>query len=242
MWAICKKEFRQFFNTLTGYLAIGLFLLLTGTLLFVFSNFNIFDYGYASMENFFTLAPNVLLLLIPAVTMRLFPDEWRSGTMEILQTRPLTNARIVGGKYAATLLVTAIALIPTTVYCISISMLAAEGTVLDMGGLAGSYTGLLFLCAAFSAISICISSYTNNSIIAFLGAAFVCFTLYSGFEALSKLAVFRSGADYYLQLLGMEEHYRSLSRGVLDLRDLVYFISLIVFFLFLTVKRISRKP
>jgi len=242
MWAICKKEFRQFFSNLTGYLAIALFLLLNGLLLFVFSSFNILDFGYATLDNFFTLAPYVLLILVPAVTMRLFPDEWKTGTMEILQTRPLSGLQIAGGKFAAALLVVVMALLPTLVYVISIKMLAADGTTLDSGGIIGSYIGLFFLGSAFTAISTCASSYTSNSIVAFLSAAFLCFVLFSGFEAISSLPLFQSGMDYYLQQTGMEFHYRSLSRGVLDSRDLIYFVSLNILFLFLTIKRISKKP
>jgi ABC-2 type transport system permease protein len=241
MWAICKKEFRQFFSNLTGYITIILFLLLNGLFLFVFSSFNILDFGYATLDNFFTLAPFVMLLLIPAVTMRLLPDEWRSGTMELLKTKPLTAAQIVNGKYTAALLVVVMALLPTLIYVFSISSLAEEGTTLDTGGLTGSYTGLLFLCAAFTAISICTGSFTTNSVVAFLLAAFFCFIMYSGFDALSSLPVFESGADYYLQQLGMSAHYRSLSRGVIDVRDVVYFLSVIVFFLFITIQRIQKK-
>ena len=241
MWAICKKEFRQFFSNLTGYITIILFLLLNGLFLFVFSSFNILDFGYATLDNFFTLAPFVLLLLIPAVTMRLLPDEWRSGTMELLQTKPLTAAQIVSGKYIAALLVIVMALLPTLIFVFSISSLAEAGTTLDTGGLIGSYTGLLFLCAAFTAISICTGSFTNNSVVAFLLAAFFCFIMYSGFDALSSLPAFESGADYYLQQLGMRAHYRSLSRGVIDVRDVLYFLSVIVFFLFLTIQRIQKK-
>lgn len=241
MLAICKKEFRQFFSNLTGYITIILFLLLNGLFLFVFSDFNILDFGYASLDNFFTLAPFVLLLLIPAVTMRLLPDEWRSGTMELLQTKPLTAAQIVTGKYAAALLVVVIALVPTLVYVLSISRLAQEGTVLDTGGLAGSYIGLLFLSAAFTAISLCTGSFTNNSVVAFLLSAFFCFVWYNGFDALSSLPLFESGADFYLQQWGMNYHYRSLSRGVIDLRDVVYFISITFFFLFITIQRIKHK-
>lgn len=241
MWAICKKEFRQFFSNLTGYIAIILFLLLNGLFLFVFSNFNILEFGYATLENFFTLAPYILLLLIPAVTMRLLADEWRSGTMELLQTKPLTAFQISLGKYIAALLVVCIALLPTLVYVVSISNLAETGTSLDGGGLIGSYIGLFFLSAGFAAISLCTGSFTNNSVVAFLLAAFFCFLLYNGFDALSKLPVFQSGADYYLQQLGMDYYYRSLSRGVIDSRDILYFLSLIFLFLLITAKRISRK-
>lgn len=239
MWAICKKEFRQFFSNLTGYITIILFLLLNGLMLFVFSNFNILDYGYATLENFFNLAPFILLLLIPAVTMRLFPDEWRSGTMETLFTRPLTAPQIVLGKYFASLLVVVIALLPTLTYLFTMKAMAAEGTALDMGGIIGSYIGLLFLCAAFTAIGLCCSVYTTNPVVAFLLSAFFCFVLYSGFAALSQL--FGAGIDYAIEMLGMDFHYRSLSKGVIDSRDIIYFMSIISFTLFLTVQHISRK-
>jgi ABC-2 type transport system permease protein len=173
--------------------------------------------------------------------MRLLPDEWRSGTMEILKTKPLTPTGIATGKYTAALLVVVIALLPTLVYAVSLKALAEQGTVLDTGGLIGSYTGLLFLSAAFTAISLCTGSFTNNAVVAFLLAAFFCFVLSSGFDALAELPVFENGADYYIQQLGMQEHYRSLSRGVMDISDVIYFLSLICFFLVLTIQRISRK-
>ncbi|TWI81262.1 ABC-2 type transport system permease protein [Lacibacter cauensis] len=239
MWAICKKEFRQFFSNLTGYITIILFLLLNGLFLFVFSSFNILDYGYATLENFFSLAPYILLLLIPAVTMRLFPDEKRAGTLEILFTRPLTARQIVMGKFIASLIVVLIALLPTLTYLFTIKAMSAEGTVLDMGGITGSYIGLLFLSAAFTAIGLCSSSFTDNPVVAFLLSAFLCFALYSGFGALSKLV--GTGADYIVETIGMEFHYRSLSKGVIDSRDLIYFLSIICFTLFITIQRIGRK-
>jgi ABC-2 type transport system permease protein len=239
MWAICKKEFRQFFSNLTGYISIILFLLLNGLFLFVFSSFNILDYGYATLENFFSLSPYILLLLIPAVTMRLFPDEWRNGTMETLFTRPLSAWQIVWGKYLAALFVVLIALLPTLTYLFTINAMSADGTMLDLGGIAGSYTGLLFLCAAFTAVGLCCSSFTGNPVVAFLMSAFFCFVLYSGFAALSKLL--GTGFDYIVEMLGMDFHYQSLSRGVIDSRDLIYFLSLIFFTLFITVQRIGRK-
>ena len=239
MWAICKKEFRQFFSNLTGYITIILFLLLNGLFLFVFSSFNILDFGYATLENFFNLAPYILLLLIPAVTMRLFPDEKRAGTLEILFTRPLTAKQIVLGKFIASLLVVLIALLPTLTYLFTIKAMSAEGTVLDMGGIAGSYIGLLFLSAAFTAIGLCSSSFTGNPVVAFLLSAFLCFAFYSGFGALSKLL--GAGIDYIVEMIGMEFHYRSLSKGVIDSRDLVYFLSIICFALFFTIQQIGRK-
>ncbi len=239
MWAICKKEFRQFFSNLTGYITIILFLLLNGLMLFVFSNFNILDYGYATLENFFQLAPFILLFLIPAVTMRLFPDEWRNGTIETLLTRPLTAQQIVFGKYLAALLVVVIALLPTLTYLFTLKAMAADGTSLDTGGIIGSYIGLFFLCAAFTAIGVCCSVYTTNQVVAFLLSGFVCFIFYSGFTAVSLLL--GAGLDYTIEMLGMDFHYRSLSKGVIDSRDVIYFLSIIFFALFLTVQHTGGK-
>jgi ABC-2 type transport system permease protein len=239
MWAICKKEFRQFFSNLTGYITIILFLLLNGLFLFVFSSFNILDYGYATLENFFNLSPYILLLLIPAVTMRLFPDEWKSGTIETLLTKPLTAWQIVLGKYIASLFVVIIALLPTLTYLFTMKAMAADGTILDTGGIIGSYIGLLFLSATFTAVGLCCSSYTSNPVVAFLLSAFFCFALYSGFETASKFV--GTGADYIVEMLGMDFHYRSLSKGVIDSRDVIYFLSVIFFTLYLTVQHISRK-
>jgi ABC-2 type transport system permease protein len=241
MWAICKKEFRQFFSNFTGYITVILFLLLNGLFLFVFSSFNILDYGYATLENFFTLAPYVLLFLIPAITMRLFPDEWRSGTIETLLTKPLSAGQIVTGKFWAAFLVICMALLPTLVYVLSIKMLATEGTSLDTGSIVGSYIGLLLLSAAFTAVSLCCSSFTSNAVVAFLLSAFVCFILYSGFGAVSLLPLFRSGADYIIEQVGMQFHYRSLARGVIDSSDVIYFLSIICIALFISIQRIRNK-
>lgn len=241
MWSICKKDLRQFFSGLTGYVAIIVFLLLNGLMLFVFRDSNILDDGYASLENYFALAPWVLLLLVPAVTMRLFAEEWRSGTIEILRTRPLTRVQIIGGKYLSALIVVILALIPTLVYVISIKSLEAGDASLDTGGILGSYIGLGLLCAAFTAVGTWCSSLTTNAIVAFLGGAFGCFLLYSGFNSISKLPGFAGGADYYLAMLGMDFHYQSVSKGVLDSRDILYFASLVFFFLFLTQRRLLKK-
>ena len=190
MWSVCKKDLRQFFSGLTGYVAIIAFLLLNGLMLFVFRDSNILDDGYASLDNYFSLAPWVLLLLIPAITMRLFSEEWRAGTIETLKTRPLTGLQIVGGKYLSALLVVLLALLPTLIYIVSIKSLEAGNASLDTGGIIGSYIGLGLLCASFTAVGTWCSSFTANAIIAFLLSAFGCFILYSGFNSLSKLPQF----------------------------------------------------
>lgn len=240
MWSICKKELAQFFSNLTGYIAIVLFLLVNGVFLFILPDSSIFEYGYASLDKFFELAPWVLLFLVPAITMRSFSDEFRSGTFEILKTKPLTGAQITVGKYAAVLIVLVFVIIPTFIYIITISALSSSGGI-DKGGIIGSYIGLFLLAAVFAAISLCCSSFTSNAVVAFLVSAFVCLLLYFGFNALSNLPVFQGNADYYIEMLGIDFHYRSISRAVLDSRDVVYFFSIIFLSLLITVKNLQKR-
>ena len=240
MWSICKKELQQFFSNLTGYIAIVLFLLVNGLFLFVLKDSNIFDFGYASLDKFFELAPWVLLFLVPAITMRTLSDEFKTGTFELLQTRPLTKWQIVLGKYFSILIVLLFVIIPTFIYIVTIKTLSAQGGV-DAGGIIGSYIGLFLLAAVFAAIGLCCSGFTNNAVVAFLISAFVCLILYFGFNALSRLPFFANGPDYYIEMLGIDFHYRSISRGVLDSRDLVYFISTIFLFLLIPVKNLHKK-
>ena len=240
MWSICKKEFNQFFSNLIGYISIVLFLLINGLFLFVLQDSSIFEYGYASLDKFFDLAPWVLLFLVPAISMRTLSDEFKSGTFEILKTKPLSARQIVLGKYLAILFIILIVLLPTCTYVITIKSLSATGTI-DSGGIFGSYIGLFLLSAAFAAISLCCSGLTSNAVIAFLLSAFVCLLLYFGFNALSKLPVFQGSADYYIEMLGIDFHYRSISRGVLDSRDVIYFASLAIFSIFITEKKLQHK-
>jgi ABC-2 type transport system permease protein len=240
MWAVCKKEFRQFFSSLAGYIAIIVFLLLTGLLLFVFPDTSILDFGYASLEKFFDLAPWVLLLLIPAISMRSFSEEFRGGTFEILQSRPLTSWQIVSGKYLAALLVILIAILPTWIYFFSVQKLAAQSGM-DLGATMASYIGLFFLTSVFASIALCCSSFTNNAIVAFITSAFACFFVYTGFHAVSQISTFPSGADYYIDMIGIDFHYRNMSRGVISIRDLVYFISVIAFFLTITRNNLLKR-
>ncbi|MBK6378514.1 MAG: gliding motility-associated ABC transporter permease subunit GldF [Chitinophagaceae bacterium] len=240
MWSICKKELNQFFSSLTGYIAIILFLLINGVFLFVLNDSSIFEFGYASLDKFFELAPWVLMFLVPAITMRSLSEEFRAGTFEILKTKPLSSWQIVWGKYFSILIVLLLAILPTIIYIITIKALSAQGGI-DGGGILGSYIGLFFLVAVFAAIGLCCSGFTSNAVVAFLISAFSCLILYFGFNALSKLPFFENGADYYIEMLGIDFHYRSISRGVLDTRDLVYFISIIFIFLLTTVKNLHKK-
>ncbi len=240
MWSVCKKELGQFFSNLSGYIAIVLFLIVNGIFLFVLQESSILEFGYATLNSFFELAPWVLMFLLPAITMRIFSDEFRSGTFELLKTRPLTSWQLVWGKYVSVLLILLFVLLPTGIYIITIKSLSASGEI-DGGGITGSYIGLFFLGAVFAAISLCCSSLTQNAIVAFLLGAFSCLILYFGFSALGNIPAFRGGLDYYLEMLGIDFHYRSISRGVADSRDLVYFISLIALFLLITEKNIRKN-
>ncbi len=240
MLSICKKELQQFFSNLTGYIAIILFLLVNGLFLFVLKDSNIFDFGYASLDKFFELAPWVLIFLVPAITMRSISEEIKTGTFEILRTKPITCWQIVLGKYFSILLVMLIVIIPTFIYIFTIKNLSASGTI-DTGGIAGSYIGLFLLAAVFAAISLCCSSITGNAVVAFLLSAFVCLVLYFGFHAVSKLTAFQGRADYYIEMLGIDFHYRSMSRGLIDSRDVIYFLSIIFLFLLITVQNLQKR-
>ncbi|TAL40496.1 MAG: gliding motility-associated ABC transporter permease subunit GldF [Chitinophagaceae bacterium] len=239
MWSVCKKELRQFFSSLTGYIAIIVFLLANGLVLFVFEN-NILDFGYATLERFFQLAPWILLLLIPAITMRSFADEFKAGTYEILQTRPLSRWQIITGKYLGSLIVVLIALLPTLIYFFSVQQLSSNEGI-DTGATIGSYIGLIFLAAVFTAIGICTSSFTNNAVVAFIISLIACALLYYGFSAVSRLPGLGSGADYYVEMAGIDFHYRSISRGVIDTRDLIYFLSVVGLFLAVTNRNLLKR-
>jgi ABC-2 type transport system permease protein len=239
MWSICKKELGQFFSSLTGYLAIIAFLLVNGLVLFVFRD-NVLDSGYASLEHFFSFAPWILIFLIPAINMRSFADEYKGGTFELLRTMPVSIWQIILGKFFGGFIVTLIALLPGIIYYFTINKLAS-GSGIDAGAAAGSYMGLLFLAMVFTAISVCISSSGNNSIVAFILSVISCTFLYYGFHAMSQLPIFKNGADYYLEMLGIDFHYQSISKGVVDTRDIIYFLSITIFFLLITQQQILKR-
>ena len=239
MWPLCKKELRQFFGSLTGYMAVAVFLIATGLVLFVFED-NILDFGYATLGRFFQLAPWLLLFLIPAITMRSFAEEFRTGTYELLATQPLTKAQLVAGKYTGALLVVMVALIPTIIYGVAIESLST-GEGLDKGATLGSYLGLLMLAAVFTMIGVYCSSLTANTVVAFLLALVFCALLYYGFAAISRLPVLAGGVDYWIEWLGIDQHYQSISRGLIDSRDIIYFISLVLLFFGLTIRNLIQR-
>ena len=240
MLAILKKEINSFFTSPIGYLVIAVFLLLNGLFLWLFKGeFNILDSGFADLSSFFLLSPWILIFLIPAVTMRSFSDEKKQGTLELLLTKPISALQIVLGKYFGAFILIIIALLPTLLYVFTISKLGVIEGNLDIGSILGSYFGLLFLVAAYTSIGVFSSTLSENQIVAFIIAVFICFFFYFGFEGLSNYKIF--GDAVYLEKLGMESHFKSMSRGVLDTRDLFYFITVSVFFIALTKLNIQKK-
>lgn len=234
MKSILIKEINSFFSSIVGYVALLVFLGACGLFLWVIPDSSILGYGYVAMDRFFAIAPWLLLLLVPAITMRSFADEFRTGTIEWLHTKPITDLNIILGKYLATVILIAIALLPTLIYVFTISNLALPDNFADAGAIVGSYIGLMFLAATFAAVGVFCSSLTANQVVGFLISLIACYLLYTGFEQLSKLPDMAQGLDYYLSMVGMEFHYNSISRGYIDSRDVIYFLSLIVFFIALT--------
>jgi len=238
VYQVFRKEITSYLSSLVAYVTIGLFLLVLGLFLWVFPDSSILDYGYAGLDSLFNIAPFLFMFLIPAITMRSLAEERKEGTFELLVTRPLTDTQIVLGKYFAGVLLLLCALIPTLFYYFTVSILGTPQGNIDTGGVIGSYIGLFLLGSGFAAIGIFASSVTKNQIIAFALAVFLCFFTFSGFDSLSGLL---SLQDYSIQYLGINEHYQSVSRGVLDTRDLAYFIILTTLFIALTLLVLVRQ-
>lgn len=234
MFAIFKKEVRQFFSSLIGYIAIIVFLLVLGLFMWIFPDTNVLDSNYATLDSYFYIAPYIFIFLIPAITMRSFAEEINTGTIELLSTRPVTELQIVLGKYFAALLLVFFAIVPTVVYFVTIYLLASPVGNVDVGGIIGSYFGLFFLGAVFVAIGIFCSSITSNQIVAFIAGVFLCFFLYLAFDYISQFGIFVGKSDYLVESLGMSAHYDAMGKGVVDSRDVVYFLSLISLFILFT--------
>ena len=242
MFTLFKREITSFFSSLTGYIVITVFLVMNGLFLWVFpGEFNIPDTGYASLDSMFILAPWVFLFLVPAVTMRLFSDEKRAGTMELLFTRPISDLQIILAKYLAGLVLVLLALIPTVIYYITVYKLGDPPGSIDSGAYWGSFTGLIFLAGVYVAIGVFTSAITENQIVSFILGVLGCFLVFLGFEYFSKL--FTSGFfEHLFSGLGISYHYNSMARGVIDTRDIIYFISVIsIFILFTKITLESRK-
>jgi ABC-2 type transport system permease protein len=239
MKALLFREIKSFFGSPIGYLVIAVFLLLNGLFLWVFDgDFNILNSGFADLSPFFKLAPWILIFLIPAVTMRSFSDENKQGTIELLFTKPLSIWEIVGGKFLGAFILIVLAILPTLVYVWVVSSLGKPVGSIDMGSTMGSYFGLLFLIASYTAIGIFTSTLSDNQIVAFIVAVFLCFVFYFGFDG---IASFFGEHSRFVAGLGMDFHFKSMSRGVLDTRDIVYFLSATFLFLSITVYQLKAN-
>ncbi|WP_417886704.1 gliding motility-associated ABC transporter permease subunit GldF [Zunongwangia sp.] len=240
MFAIFQKELRSFFSSPIGYLIIGVFLVVTSLFLFVFTNdYNILDNGFASIKAFFDLAPWIFIFLIPAITMKSFAEEKKLGTMELLLTKPISISKLIFGKYLGNLVVVILSILPSILYVAAIWFLGKPFGNLDIGATLGSYLGLLFLSGSYTAIGLFCSSLTSNQIIAFISSVFLCFISYFACKGLADFDIMSSW-NYGIEYFGIDYHYQSISRGVLDSRDVIYFISFAFLFLKLTHFKISN--
>jgi ABC-2 type transport system permease protein len=233
MLQVFSKEFNSFLNSLIAYIVIGVFLTAIGLLTWVFPDTAVLDYGYADMDTLFLLSPYVFIFLVPAITMRSFAEEKKSGTMELLLTKPVSDWDIILGKFLANFFLVLFALAPTLLYYYSIFSLGNPPGNIDTPGVIGSYIGIAFLAAAFCAIGILASSITPNQIVAFIFAAFLCFLMYLGFDSISSLNIWTTDALLVKQL-GILYHYDSMRKGLIDSRDVVYFLSIIFLMLSIT--------
>jgi ABC-2 type transport system permease protein len=234
MLSLLKKEINQFFTTIIGYFVIVIFLLATGlTLWFFSSQYNITENGYATLEAYFTLSPWIFLFLVPAITMRMFSEEIRMGTLELLLTRPLSEMQIILAKYFASVILVLASLIPTFIYFISVYFLGNPVGNIDIGGTWGSFIGLFFLASIYAAAGIFSSSLTGNQVVALIIAVIISLLLFTGFDLLSSIPAF-SNHEHSIASLGINEHYKSMSRGVVDSGDVVYFLGVAAIFVLLT--------
>jgi ABC-2 type transport system permease protein len=241
LFAILKKEISSFFSSAIGYLVIGLFLVVTGLFLWVFQGpFNITETGFADLAPFFQIAPWIFIFLIPAITMRSFSEEQKVGTLELLLTKPISKLQLTLGKFLGAFALIILAIIPTLIYVVAIYQLGNPVGNLDVGVTIGSYIGLMLLAATFTAIGIFASSLTDNQIIAFIIAVFLSFFLYFGLEGIAAFSTTSSVRDF-INSMGIQSHYTSISRGVVDTRDLIYFISVTAFFIIITMMKLHKR-
>jgi len=240
MWAICKKEWAHYFGSLSGYLIISFYLLVNGLLLFVLPNFNVLDFGYTSLQVYFDFAPWILILLIPAITMRSFSEEYMQGTYEILKSLPISSRAILIGKYLGVVSITILAILPTFFYAIVLNYLSAVGGI-DWGATIGAYIGLIALAAVYVAVGVYMSSVTKHTMIALLGAILISIFLYKGFDWIADLQFFQNGYDFYIRQLGLSAHYQNLNKGAIGLQDILYFITILVLFGLGSIEQLSGK-
>ncbi len=238
MLAIFRKELNSFLNSLVAYIVIGVFLVLVGLFTWFFDS-NVLDYGYADLNNFFQLTPFIFVFLIPAITMRSFSEEFKSGTIELLFTKPLTDWQIILGKFLATFLLIFVALLPTLLYYYSVYQLGSPKGNIDSAAVFGSYLGLLLLGGVFASIGLWASSMTDNQIVAFIVGAVLSYFLYDGINQFAN--IFNGTTQYIINYLGLNYHYNSLGRGLIDSRNVLFLISMIFLMLFLTKLRLTAK-
>jgi gliding-associated putative ABC transporter substrate-binding component GldG len=240
MWAICKKEWAHYFGSLSGYLIISFYLLVNGLLLFVLPNFNVLDFGYTSLQVYFDFAPWILILLIPAITMRSFSEEYKQGTYEILKSLPISARAILIGKYLGVVSITILAILPTFFYAIVLNYLSAVGGI-DWGATIGAYIGLIALAAAYVAVGVYMSSVTKHTMMALLGSILISIFLYIGFDWIADLQFFQNGYDFYIRQLGLSAHYQNLNKGAIGLVDILYFKIIILLFGLGAIEQLSGK-
>jgi len=242
MRTILFKEINEFLDSLIAYVVIGIFLTGIGLLMWIFPDTNVLDYGYASMETLFSLGPYVFMFLIPAITMKSFAEEKRAGTIELLYTLPFKDIDIIGGKFLAGFLLVVFSVLPTIIYYHSLSYLGNPVGNLDTAGIIGSYIGLVLLGGIFTALGIFASALTGNQIVSFMLSAFLCFTLYTGLDAIASINLW-TDTSYLIRQVGILSHYESLSKGLIDFADVAYFLSMIVMIIYFTkvVLNLQRK-
>lgn len=230
MFAIFRKEISGFFSSLTGYIVIIVFLLINSLFMWVFpGELNVLESGYAGLDTLFLISPWVFLFLVPAITMKMFAEEKKLGTIELIYSRPVSERRIVYGKYLASVALAFLSLLPCIIYYISVSMLGETPGNLDKGAVLGASAGLLCLAAVYAAAGLLASSFTDNQVIAFIIAVLIAFFLFMGFDSFAYLPGLKK-VDEFVIRLGINEHYKSMSRGVVDLSDLVYFAAVVLIF------------
>jgi ABC-2 type transport system permease protein len=230
MFAIFRKEISGFFSSLTGYIVIIVFLLINSLFMWVFpGEWNVFDSGYAGLDTLFFLSPWVFMFLVPAVTMRMIAEEKRLGTIELIYSKPISENGIIYGKYFASVCLVLLALLPALIYYFSIFTLGETPGNLDKGGTLGSFIGLFFLASVYTSAGIFASSLTDNQVIAFIVAVLLCFVMFMGFDSIAYLPGLKKFDEFVIRL-GINEHYKSISRGVLDIKDVAYFVAVIILF------------
>jgi len=240
MKAVFIKELNVFFSSIIAYVVIGVYLIANGVFIWIIPQTSIFEYGYSTLNQMFEIAPWIFMFLIPAITMRSFAEERKTGTFEIILTKPISDMKIILGKYFAGLTLVVFSLLPTLLYFLTVYLLSSPAGNMDIGGTWGSYLGLLFLGAIYVSIGNFTSSINDNQIISFITSLFICFFFYVLLDMFRSLEILNS-IDPFLEYLSINTHYTSISRGVIDTRDIIYFISFIIMFIMFTKMIIERR-